>query len=386
MQLGFSSWKRKSWGHKEDSRKPWVAWPSEVTANSLNLTQLGSQQDMGSLTWAALLWGSCFLCNLISICCEMGLLQCFFVSVPHLGHLWSTRGLVSKEGSRGFLWITEKLPHGRMGKRWVGSEMMSLLKSLKGMVKVLSWHKQWPWEGAERHWGREVSTSIISETSFFAISFISGSTYQCARWLWWIFQECGQILSYREAAGFNGKPEGAAFPAINATWGLKTPGVNLEGCQPKHPIVSEKMCLSLKNGRAVLPLSPGDIPPFPSPLPSHHHPAKFLQKQTLLVTPTALSALELFVLIPILIVTINPRGLGRAVFKPKQCQLHLSSAESFMSIHQRQHKERDFRRSDVEKPWKAYISLEYSELYSPPYSAPPLNCPVPWQPAHGTLH
>lgn len=146
------------------------------------------------------------------------------------------------------------------------------------------------------------------------------------------------------------------------------------------------MCLSLKRGREVLPSSPGDIPPFPSPLPSYHHPAKFLQKQTLLVTPTVLSGLVLFVLIPILIVTIDPGGVGRAVIEPKQCQWHLASAGSFVSIHQRQHKERDFRRSDVEKPWKAYISLEYSELYSPPYSAPSLNCPVSWQPANGTAH
>lgn len=55
MELGLSAWKRKNWGHKEDSRKPWVDWASKVTASSLNLTQLGSQQDMGSLTWAALL-------------------------------------------------------------------------------------------------------------------------------------------------------------------------------------------------------------------------------------------------------------------------------------------------------------------------------------------
>lgn len=73
------------------------------------------------------------------------------------------------------------------------------------------------------------------------------------------------------------------------------------------------MCLSLKHGRAVLPLSPGDIPPFPSPLPSHHHPAKFLQEQALLVALAALTGLLLFVLSPVLIVTINPRGLGRAV-------------------------------------------------------------------------
>lgn len=114
------------------------------------------------------------------------------------------------------------------------------------------------------------------------------TSYECTGWLWWIFQAHGQILTSTEIPCFNGKPEGAAFLAIIATWGLKTIGISLRGCQPKHPIVSETMCVPLKHGRAVISLASWDISRFPSPLPSHHHPAKCLQEQMLFITPTAL--------------------------------------------------------------------------------------------------
>lgn len=90
---------------------------------------------------------------------------------------------------------------------------------------------------------------------------------------------------------FNGKPERATFLAIIATWGLKTIGISLGGCQPKHPIVSETMCMPLEHGRAVLSLAPY-ISPFLSPLPSHHHPANCLQKQMPFITSTALLCQE----------------------------------------------------------------------------------------------
>lgn len=96
-----------------------------------------------------------------------------------LFHIWgfceAPRALQLRRASSQYsevLFITEKLPYERVGKIWVISVMTSLLKSLK-KVKMLSWHKQWSWEGAKGHWGSEPSMSIISETSFFVTALIS---------------------------------------------------------------------------------------------------------------------------------------------------------------------------------------------------------------------
>lgn len=96
----------------------------------------------------------------------------------------------------------------------------------------------------------------------------------------------------------------------------KTIGVSLVGCRPKHPIVSETMCMSLKHGRAVLSLAPWDnfslpitisFPPPPCQVPP--------EVDALYNIHCSPAGLVLFVLISILIITINPRGVGEGSYQ-----------------------------------------------------------------------